>query len=86
MPYKLPYRLSTDPIPSKYASPHTAALLVKIERFLDQHNMAGSTFGMIACSNPQIVRRLQEGGDVHTATMAKLEMFMREGGNSPQKR
>ena len=82
----MPYKLSTDPISLQSASPHTAALVVKIDKFLKRHNMAGSTFGMLACGNPQIVKRLREGGDILTATAAKLEMFMKETGNSPQKR
>lgn len=54
------------------------AALPAIERFLKHHDMAASTFGRDAVSDPGLVTGLRDGRELRRATRAKIMAFMTE--------
>jgi hypothetical protein len=51
-------------------------LLREIERFLDLHAMAPSTFGRKSVNDGKLVARLREGGGVTLQTAADIRRFI----------
>ena len=54
-------------------------LLQEIERYCQTNEMAASTFGRRAVNDGKFVGRLREGGNVTTATLARVRRFLGTG-------
>ena len=57
----------------------TAALLKQIKAFLAATRMSPTYFGKKCCGNAELVRRLEEGGDITLRTADRVRQFINEG-------
>jgi hypothetical protein len=53
-------------------------LLVKIEEFLNHHDMPATTFGMLSCGSAHVVGRLRDGLGMNLKRYGRIRAFMRE--------
>jgi len=54
-----------------------AEMLVKVERFLDRHDMEATTFGVLATNDSKLVFDMRKGDRVlRRKTLAKIRAFM----------
>jgi hypothetical protein len=60
-------------------------LLADIERFLADHDMAATTFGVLSVADRHQVERLRKGGDLTTERYDRVVKFMREFDSSKVK-
>ncbi len=51
-------------------------LLLKVERFLQEAEMAPTTFGKEAMRDPNFVRNLRNGLDPRSSTIRRVEEYM----------
>lgn len=56
----------------RYAAP----ILLEIERWIRQHDMAASRFGRLAAADPRLVSDLRKGRDPSSRTVARIRAFM----------
>lgn len=51
-------------------------LVTEIERFIVEHEMSATAFGMEALNDPAFVSQLRAGRDIKLSTMARVQAFM----------
>lgn len=58
-------------------------LLEKVDAYLVSTGMSATAFGIAACCDPHIVRRLREGMGITARRIDKIEDYMRDNPNGP---
>lgn len=51
-------------------------LIARIDVFLARNGMAATTFGKLACNDPNFVADVREGRDLRMSTIGKVDSFM----------
>jgi hypothetical protein len=59
-------------------------MLKNIEKFIEKHNIAPTTFGILSCGNPHIVRLLRQGKGWNSRTEEKIRKFIKSYKSHPK--
>lgn len=58
---------------------YATELLADIEKFIAATGMSAATFGAYAVGNGHLVHRLRQGHSVTTATLMRVQNYLRDG-------